>query len=185
MKNGAFMLMLLAMASLFLNGCGKSSNKDTKELEELNNYKQPPDTDVTTSPEYYFSSFAGTVWRTRTKTALAEMKLYTGRQVMAFVSPKLFDPTDPEYRAIPDTFLSVVTVFPPGAIVRIDRLIQDNGIGSTVWVIASLENETNSQTTNLYLDEEFLANNSFFRGPATLHRWGVNSDYLEAVTNAP
>jgi len=168
MKNATFIFLLLAMACLFLNGCG-----------------QPPDSDVTKNPRYFFSSFADTQWRTRTKTALAEMKLYTGKQVMAFVSPRLFDPKDPEYMAVPNTYLHVVTEFPPGAIIRINQLIQDHGIGSTVWVIVSLENETNYQTTNLYLDTQFLANNSFFRGPVTLHRWGVNSNLLETVTNSP
>lgn len=110
--------------------------------------------------------------------------LYTGRQVIAFVPPDAFDPTDPKYRPVQGEW-HLVTVLPSGALVRIDRLMQDNGIGSQVWVIASLENETNCQTTNLYIDAEFLANNSFFRGPATLHRWGVNSNLLEAVTNMP
>ena len=165
MKNAAFLPTLLAMACLFLNGCGKSL----------------ADTDETKNPNYFFSSFANTVWRTKTKTALAEMKLYTGKQVMGLVSPRLFDPTDSDYMAVPKTYLRVVTVLPPGATIRMDRLMQDNGIGSTVNVIVSLENETNCQTTNLYLDTTFLANNSFFRGPVTLHRWGVNSNLLEAA----
>lgn len=147
--------------------------------------EQPPDSDVTKDPHYYFSSFAGTAWRTKTKTALAEIKLYTGKQVTGLVSPELFDPTDPEYRAVPDMYLHVVAVLPPGATVRIDRLMQDNGIGSQVWVIGSLENENNCQTTNLYVSSLFLEHNSFFGGPATLYRWAVRSNLLEAVTNAP
>ena len=166
MKNTVFLLTLLAMACLFLNGCG-----------------QPPDSDVTKNPRYFFSSFSDTLWRTKDKTALVKVKLYTGKQVTAYIPREAFDPTDPQYRPIPG--MQLVSVVPPGAIVRIDRLLQDNGIGSPVYVIASLENETNSQTTNLYLDAEFLANNSFFGGPATLHRWGVNSNLLEAVTNSP
>jgi hypothetical protein len=165
MKNAALKILLLAIASLFLNGC------------------QPPDTDVTKDPHYYFSSFAGTVWQTKTKTALVEIKLYTGKQVAWFSPPLVFDPSDPNY--MPIVGMRVVTVLSAGARLRIDRLMQDNGEGSQVWVIASLENETNCQTTNLYVSPTFLANNSFFRGPYTLHRWGVDSNYLEAVTNTP
>jgi hypothetical protein len=182
MKNAAFKFLLLAMASLFLNGCGKSS-RDAELINQLNNYKQPPDTDVTKNPDYFFSSFAGTVWRTRTKTALVEIKLYTGKQVIWFSPPLVFDPADPNY--MPIAGMRVVTVFPAGARIRIDRLMQDNGIGSQVWLIASLENETNCQTTNLYVSPTFLENNSFFRGPTSLHRWGVDSNYLEAATNVP
>jgi hypothetical protein len=164
MKN-AVTLALLVMAPLFLNGCG-----------------QPPDSDVTKNPRYFFSSFANTLWRTKDKTALMKVKLYTGKQVTTFVPRDAFDPTDPQYRPTPG--MQLVSIVPPGALLRINRLLQDNGIGSQVNVIASLESETNSDTTNLYLDAEFLANNSFFRGPVTLHRWGVNSNLLETVTNS-
>jgi hypothetical protein len=182
MKNAVFKFLLLAMAYLSLNGCGKSS-KDKELLDELKNYKQPPDTDVTKNPDYFFSSFAGTVWRTRTRTALVEIKLYTGKRVIWFSPPLVFDPADPNY--MPIAGMHVATVLPAGARICIDRLMQDNGIGGQVWVIASLENETNCQTTNLYVSPTFLANNSFFRGPITLHRWGVDSNYLEAATNGP
>ncbi|HXC35636.1 MAG TPA: hypothetical protein VNV43_07145 [Candidatus Acidoferrales bacterium] len=189
MKNVAFkpvlckrtVTVLLAMACLFLNGCGKPSSDYSKAMEELS--EQPPNTDVTKDPRYYFLSFAGTIWRTKTQTAIIKAKLYTGEQAIALVPRDAFDRTDPKYRPAPG--MQLVTVVPSGALVRIDRLLQDNGIGSPVYVIASLDYETNCQTTNLYLDAEFLANNSFFRGPATLHRWGVNSNLLEAVTNAP
>ena len=162
MKNVALKFVMLAAAISLLNGCGKPSNKVAELVDEAKNYTQPPDTDVSKSPEYYFSSFAGTVWRTKTKTALVKMKLYTGRQVTAFVPPDAYDPTDPQYRPIQGEW-HIVTVLPSDAMLRIDSLIQDNGIGSPVYVIASLKN-ANSQATNLYLDAEFLANNSFFRG---------------------
>jgi hypothetical protein len=61
------------MACLLLNGCGKSSNEYSRAIEALS--KHPPDTDVTKSPNYFFSSFAGTVWRTKTKTAFADVTL--------------------------------------------------------------------------------------------------------------
>jgi hypothetical protein len=169
------------MASLFLSGCGKFP-KDKELLDELKNYKQLPDTDFTKNPDYYFSSFAGTVWRTRTKTALVEIE-YTSKQVIWFAPPLVFDPADPNY--MPIAGMHVVTVLPAGARICIDRLMQDNGIGNQVWVIASLENEANCQTTNLYVSPTFLANNSFFRGPITLHRWGVDLNYLEAAANGP
>src|SRR5215469_2952887 len=99
MRRAVLKVLLLAMAFVLLNGC-------------------KPDTDVTNDPAYYFSSFAGTVWRTKTRTA--EITVPNGsRQGTLFVPPPMFDSTDPDYRAIPD--MRIVNVFPPGAIVRIDR----------------------------------------------------------------
>jgi hypothetical protein len=43
MKNVVCGIMILAMAAMFFTGCDQSSNK---YINELKNYKQPPDTDI-------------------------------------------------------------------------------------------------------------------------------------------
>ncbi|HVU07396.1 MAG TPA: hypothetical protein VHG89_02500 [Verrucomicrobiae bacterium] len=180
MKNVALKIVMLAMASVFLSGCGKSSNK---YLDELKNYKQPPDTDVTQSPEYNFSSFSGTICKTRVKVAVIDSKTYTGKHSLGLFPPETFDPTNPKYRPIQG--MRIITVLPIGTRLRIDRLMQDNGEWGGVWVAATLENGTNSQE-NIYVDPRLLANNEFIpKGPSSSTNWGVNPDMLEAVTNAP
>jgi len=134
-------------------------------------------------PGYNFSSFAGTVWKTKVKTALIDIKLYTGKDVVWFSPPDAFDPKNPDYRPIPH--MKIVSELPVGTHLRIGRLMKDNGIGSQYWVIGTLESGTNLQT-DLYLDSEFLANNQFIpKGPTSSTNWNVNPDMLEAVTNAP
>ena len=165
--------MVLALVSL-LEGCDQSSNK---YVNELKNYKQPPDNDVTLSPEYNFASFSGTVWKTKAKTALVDIKLYTGKPVIWFSPPDAFDPTDPNYRPIPH--MKIVSEFPVGTHIRIERLMKDNGIGSQYWLIATIENGTNSQNI-IYVDPEFLTNNQFIpKGPSSSTNWDVNPDMLE------
>src|SRR2546429_538291 len=56
-----------------------------------------PDTDVTSSPEYNFKAFAGTVWKTKVKVALTDIKRYNGRHEKTLVPPDCFDPTHPKY----------------------------------------------------------------------------------------
>jgi hypothetical protein len=54
---------------LFLSGCAR------------------PDTDVTSSASYNFSSFAGTAWKTKVKTALAEIGQGMPRYKLHLVAP--------------------------------------------------------------------------------------------------
>ena len=90
---------MLKMTGLFLTGCGPSP--ETKAaLKEI--YKPRPDIDVTSSPEYNFSSFSGTVWKTKVKTALAEGKRYTGAPEIRLLAPHRFDPTEPRYIPNPE-----------------------------------------------------------------------------------
>jgi len=150
--------MVLAMVS-FLVGC------------------QPPDTDVTSSPEYNFSHFAGTVWKTKVKMALADLKEYTGKHHLYLLAPIHFDPEQPHYAPAHD--MKIIAVLPTGTHLQIGQLIQDNGIGDQLWVTGTLIDSTNSQQT-VYLDHLLLANNRYISlGPSSSTTWGVNPDMLE------
>ncbi|HVU27757.1 MAG TPA: hypothetical protein VHG71_08490 [Verrucomicrobiae bacterium] len=179
MKNVAFKIVMLAMVSLFLSGCGKSSNK---YLDELKNYKQPPDTDVTQSPEYNFSPLAGTVWQTKAKTALVDVTRYTNEHAIDLVPPETFEPTDLKYKPIAG--MQIISVLPIGTCLRIERLMKDNGEWGGVRVMATIFNETYSNKV-IYLDPRLLEFNQFTRGGSTSTNRDINPDMLEAVTNAP
>jgi hypothetical protein len=69
MKTAIIRTLILSTAAYCLNGCG-----------------QPSDTDITKSPDYNFSSFSGTVWKTKVKLALADVEEYTGG-IMFIFSP--------------------------------------------------------------------------------------------------
>jgi hypothetical protein len=148
----------MAMASFFLSGCG-----------------QRPDSDVTSSPEYSFSRFAGTVWKTKVKVAVADVKRYNGWREAALFPPDGFDPTHPKYQP-PLRLQQWGAVLPVGTRVRIERLMKDNGRWGGVSVTASLEDGT-----VVYLDGSFLAPTSAapdFK-ESIYKSWGVNPDLLE------
>jgi hypothetical protein len=167
-------IMILAMASFFLNGCGQSP-----DATSLKGYKQPPDTDVTSLPKYNFSSFAGTVWKTKVKVGFADLKQYTGKHDHNLLVPKHYDSTHPEYTPAHD--MEIIAVLPAGTRIRIRRLVKDNGAWGGVRVAATLEDGTNSEQA-LFLDELFLENNRFIaRGPTSSTNWGVNPDILDTV----
>lgn len=138
---------------------------------------QRPDTDVTSSPKYNFSSFAGTVWKTKVEVALADLKQYTGRHDLNLLVPIHFDPAHPNYMPAHD--MQIIAVLPPGTRVRIKQLIQDNGSWGGLRVAAVLEDETYSQKT-VYLDDMLLAKNRFiWDGWSDSKEWGVDPDMLE------
>ena len=182
-KEGLLIVVLLAMGCLLLNGCGRSSNKFTKELDELDKINESPDTDVTASPVYNFSSFAGIQFRTKVKVAITALIRYNGEHAITLFPPDSFDPADPNYRAVHD--MQVISVLPAGTLLRIDRLMKDNGEWGGVRVTATVESGGYAKK-NLYLDRELLAKNVFvWTGWSLLRDWGVDPDYLEVVTNAP
>jgi hypothetical protein len=140
-------------------------------------YRPRPDSDVTSSPEYSFSEFAGTVWQTKLKVALADLKQYTGRRALHLLVPKHFDATHPEYTPARD--MQIIAVHPPGTRLRIERLMKDNGNWGGVRVAAELEDGTYSQKT-VYLDDSLLAKNRFiWPGWSDSKDWGVDPDMLE------
>jgi hypothetical protein len=149
-------LVVVAMLSVFLSGCNR------------------PDTDVTASPEYNFSSFAGTVWKTKVKVALVDIKSYKGDHLMTLVAPESFDPTHPRYRP-PPYMERIIAVLPVGTRVRIERLMKDNGNWGGVRVTASLEDGR-----VVYVLWELLAKNRFIaEGWSESKSWGVDSGMLE------
>lgn len=166
MKKAIFLLMIFEVATFLFMGCGR-----------------PPDSDVTSSSEYNFSSFAGTVWKTKVKLALVDTKNYKNEWAIGIFPPEVFDPTDPKYTPIAG--MRIVSVLPVGTGLRIERLMQNNGNWGGVWVEAVLHDGTNFQK-NIYVSPKLLAKNRFvWIGWSSSTNWGVNPDMLEAVTNAP
>src|SRR5579871_4060351 len=144
---------MLVTGLFILNGCGPS-----EDAKMLKHYQPPPDSDVTTSAKYNFSSFSGTIWKTKVKVALADVKAYSGKWNPSLLVSKHFDQTDPDYT--PGGDRKVIAVIPVGTRVRMERLMKDNGVWGGLWVIGSLEDGTNSQKT-VFLDEALLADNRF------------------------
>jgi hypothetical protein len=168
MKEVTFGIVILAIF-IFSNGCGQSP--------EVAMLKQRPDTDVTSSPQYNFKPFAGTVWKTKVKVALADLEQYTGKHDLNLLVPMHFDPTHSEYTSVHS--MQVIAVLPPGTRLRIERLIKDNGEWGGIRVAAELVDATDSQKT-VYLDEMLLAKNRFVRtGWSDSKDWGVDPDMLE------
>ena len=126
------------------------------------------DSDVTSSPDYNFSSFSGTEWKTRVKVAVAD----TGEGIYLIA-----DPTDAHYRPIADC--TVMSVLPAGSRIRIERLMKDNGDWGGVRVTATLEDTPFSQKT-VYVERQLLATNVFiWTGWSFSTNWGVNTNILE------
>jgi hypothetical protein len=130
---------------------------------------RPPDTDVSSSPRYNFSSFTTTAWQTKVKVALADLEQYTGRHALTLLAPQDFDLAHPELHP---TNLRVIAVLPVGTRLRIGRLMEDNGNWGGVRVTAILDDGR-----EVNIDEALLAQNHFFHNsPST--NWGVNPDML-------
>jgi hypothetical protein len=134
------------------------------------------DTDVTMSSGYNFSSFSGTVWKTKVKTAVIYSKTFY-ENIPGLFPPDTFDPADSNYRPIPR--MKIITTLPAGARLHIGRLMKDNGEWGGVWVTASMEGLTNQD--HLYLDPIFLTNNRFlmYGSLSSSTNWTVNTNLLE------
>ncbi|MFL5242837.1 MAG: hypothetical protein ACJ8FY_12070 [Gemmataceae bacterium] len=156
MKNLICGIVIAATIPMFLNGCRR------------------PDTDVTSSPQYNFSSFAGTVWKTKVKVGLADLKTYKGEHHITLLTPDSFDPAHPQYR--PPEHMQMIAVLPVGTRLQIERLIKEDGIGGTFYrVTASLEDGK-----VVYLLDDLLAKNRLlWPGESDSTDWGVNPDMLE------
>lgn len=164
MKKSVLLFSMLSMAALWISGCS-------------------PDKDVTASPEYNFSSFAGTVWKTRTKTAIAETKGYSGGPKFMILPPAYFDQTDTNFVESPD--VKSIVVLPPGTRLRITRLLQGQGQSGGYGVEAIVEAGTKGPTAS-YLDRLFLANVQWVNGgPTSTTNWGVNPEMLEKAGPPP
>jgi hypothetical protein len=153
MKTVLLWILGLSIAPvIFIAGCGPS--------------------DVSGSPEYGFSSFSGTVWKTKVKLAIGES---SGTKYI--LAPRNFDPSNPEY--IPRVNSRVLFTIPAGTEVRIDRLLKDNGESGGVWVTATVVDGTKPPFT-VRVDNLLLANNVFIsRAPTRDRTWTMNPDLLE------
>jgi hypothetical protein len=171
MKSTILLFVMLNTGALLLSGCGQSPMAALKKA-----YSPSPDKDVTASPEYNFSSFTGTVWKTTVKMAIADLKRYTGAKDTMLLPPDCFDPTEPGYN--PPAEMQLIAVLPPGTRLRIARLLQDQGVGGICLVEAVLEDGTYAQKA-VYLGSSLLAGNRWISGPYSNTNWGVNPDRLE------
>jgi hypothetical protein len=171
MKRSIFLIAMINIFALLL-GCSRGPEKAVKPL-----YQPSSDKDVTASPDLNFSSFAGTVWKTKTKVAIADLKRYTGARQASLLPPDSFDPTDPKYFGkIPD--MKMIAVLPPGVRLRITRLLQDQGAWGGLLVEAVLLDGTNAQQV-LYMDPSFFAGNAWTRGPNSNTNWTGDAALLE------
>src|SRR5262245_5673273 len=128
----------LVMIAILLSGCAR------------------PDTDVTSSDYYKFKPFAGTVWKTKVKVTLTDVKRYNKEHALTVFPDEIFDKTKPDYRPVHNA--QIISVFPAGIRVRIERLMKDNGNWGGVRVTAILDEGGPSQKT-VYLDRLLLAKN--------------------------
>ena len=176
MKTTVALLVTLGVAGILMNGCGKSSSP-IDSVAKL--YKPTPDKDVTEDSKYNFSSFAGTVWKTKVKVAIAEGKRYTGTSEIRLLVPKRFDPTHPRYTPAENS--KIISVLPVGTILRIGKLLEDQGAWGGVEVTATLEDGTNGQKT-VFLDAWLLGDIKYIQhGPTSSTNWSVDPEMLEEV----
>ena len=170
------LLVTLSMAAILVNGCGKSSSP-LDSVAKL--YKPTPDKNVTADPKYNFSPFAGTVWKTKVKVAVVELKRYSGANDTKLLVPERFDSAHPRYN--PPHDMQMISVLPEGTILRIEKLLEDQGAWGGVQVQAMLVDSTNFQKS-AYLDPYLLNVNRFNQGgPFSYTNWGVNPELLEEV----
>jgi hypothetical protein len=132
---------------------------------------RPSDTDVSSLPAYNFSTFTNTVWRTKVKTALADMELYTGRHALTIVGPQAFENTHPNY--YPPDKTRILVYLPVGTRLRIARLMRDNGNWGGVRATGFLDDGR-----EVNISEWLLARNTFFHSSSSTN-WGVSSEMLE------
>jgi hypothetical protein len=130
------------------------------------------DTDATSSPKYGFAPFSGTVWKTKVKLAIADL-----RGQLYLLTSSRFDKAHPQYTS--NSYMHEFTIIPIGSTVRIGRLIQDNGSWGGVWVEATVDDGTGTKKT-VRLDGYLLAPNRFLDpGGSPSKTWDVDSEMLE------
>lgn len=159
-KRALWGIIALIIATCFLSGCSHS------------------DEDVTLKPEYNFTSFAGTVWKTKVKLALANQRRYTGDHQIFLLAPSRFDPSVSDYIEVSAD--EIITVLPLGTLVRIDRYTVDHGPGNANNVWATVFSGEYAKKT-VILDKLLLSDNQWLwpGGRYSSTNWGVNSNMLE------
>jgi hypothetical protein len=170
MKTSRRLIPLAVVLALFM-GCDRTPQKAVSSL-----YAPSSDKDVTTAAEFNFATFAGTVCKTKVKTAIADIKRYTGVMDTHLLAPMHFDPADPSYTPIKD--LKISTELPPGTRLRISRLLQDQGAGGGPYVEAIVQDGTDRA---VFVDGALLAPPSWTKGPGQKTSWGLNPDMLQKI----
>jgi hypothetical protein len=163
---GSIQLVLLSMLLL---GCDR-----TPQAAISSAYAPSPDQDVTTSARFNFTPFAGTVWKTKVKTAIADIKRYTGAIDTKLLAPSHFDPSDPQYTPIKD--LKVLAELPVGTRLRITRLLQDQGAGGNVEVEAVILDGANADRA-VRVDGAMVHDTEPSNAPKIV--WGAAPNMLE------
>ncbi len=175
-KQIVLLVVTLVLVTLWLRGCGLWPASRVSVLRKL--YSPSQDKDVTADPRYNFSSFTGTRWKTKVKVALGDGKRYTGAPETVLLAPQRFDTTHPRY--IPTTNTKIVSVLPVGTVLRIDRLLQDQGAWGGLRVAATLEMGTNT-LEGVFMDGLLLSNNKHLHTSRTEENWDMNPEMLEKV----
>jgi hypothetical protein len=158
-KKTISLIILLMLAATCLIGCRQA------------------DTDVTSSPEYNFAAFSGTVWRTKVGVVVADVKRYTGAHEITLFRQQDFDTNNPNRLEVPNS--QQIAVLPVGTRLRIEHLMHDNGNWGGVEVTARILDDTNYQKS-VYLGETMLAKNQFLNiGEPFGTNWGVDKKVLE------
>lgn len=175
-----FRNVTLGIILIFLSGCDKGQNERNAVLKGA--FKQPPDTDVTLLPKYNFQAFAGTVWKTKVKVALADMEVYHGEHRVYLLPPFAFDRTHPDYRT-PPCLEKVIVELPVGTRVRIERLTKDNGMAGYVQVTISLVDGNAFESGSgkvVFIDQNLLVTNQFLSPVGSNSKdWAVDPSMLE------
>jgi hypothetical protein len=171
MKRSLPIFRITALLALMV-GCDRSPQRAVSSA-----YAPSPDKDVTKSPQFNFAPFAGTVWKTKVKTAIADIKRYTGVTDTHLLAPLHFDPADPKYTPIKD--LKIAAELPVGTRLRITRLLQDQGAGGGPYVEAIVLDGTNADKT-VFVDQALLAPPAWTtQGAGAKTTWAENPDMLE------
>ena len=138
---------------------------------------QQRDIDVTTSTNYNFSSFAGTVWKTKAPLAIEQVESYKGKQALVLFTSQFFDTNDPNYTSVPEA--KMIRILPVGTRIRIEHLIEDHGLRGGVDVFGAVLDGTNTQSA-VELGREFFSANWYvaYSSPKDTN-WGANTNLLE------
>jgi hypothetical protein len=158
MKKIVFVIVTLGMTCCFSSGCGR------------------PVEDFSSSPQYNFDAFSGTVWKTKVKVAVADLNGTHPTPLKNYLlEPKAFDPNHPKYTPPPGG-MRIIEVLPVGTRLRIEQLLMKKTFETNyAWVTASLDDGR-----VIRLSDDFLAKTEFsWRGKFDAKDWGVNPDLLE------
>ncbi len=160
----SFQVVVVTMVALLI-GCGKAP------IAKL--YRPSTDTDLSSSTNYNFSSFTGTVWRTKVEMSFVNVKRYTGVHDLTLLPPESFKYPSASPR-------EVLAVLPKGSQVRIERLLQDNGAWGGLMVWATVDGTNTSKMVRL--SPLLLSKNRFNDAfGSSSDEWSLIPEYLEKL----